>query len=383
MSRTGRASEGLRRIVVNGKPFDRGRQYGAQASRLIHQSIAAYQKVFEHRQRLAWVAAVERASLFEDNIAAFSSEILEEIRGIAAGAQVEIGAVLALNARSELMFTPPRAGVPAGECTSFALLPEVTSTGHTLIGQNWDWLPFAAETMILLEVHRDDRPSFVSITEAGLVAKIGCNAAGLGVCTNTLVSRSDDGRPGVPYHVMLRALLDAETIADAARLLSSARRAFSGNYVVAHRSGVAFNAETTSGDAEGVAISLPVDGVIVHANHFLRPDLARNDARVAQNPHSLFRLDSLERSLRRDAPAISVERIQSALRSHQGHPDGVCSHPDARHPELEQRATLASTIADLDTGELWIARGQPCVHDYERLQLHSIFERADELVGAH
>lgn len=228
MSRSGRAPQGLRRITARGKPFDRGRQYGAQARALILRSMSAYQKVFEHRQRLDWTAAVARASLYQDSIGAFSPETLEEIEGIAAGAQVEVGAVLALNARSELMFTPT-AGTPAsghvGECTSFALLSEVTNTRHTIVGQNWDWLPFAAETMILLEVQREDRPSFISITEAGLVAKIGCNAAGLVVCTNTLVSRLDEGRGGVPYHVMLRGLLDCENINDAARLLTNTSRA--------------------------------------------------------------------------------------------------------------------------------------------------------------
>jgi len=386
VSHSGRTPGGIQRIVVRGKPFDRGRQYGEQARRLILHSIAAYQRVFEHRQKLDWPAAVERASLYEDSIGAFSPEILEEIRGIAEGAQVEIGAVLALNARSELMFPPSRENAPASdlsaECSSFALLPEATSSGHTLMGQNWDWLPFAVETMIMLEVHREDRPSFVSITEAGLVAKIGCNAAGLGVCTNTLVSRLDGGRPGVPYHVMLRALLDAETIADAARTLTAAPRAFSGNYMVAHRSGLAFNAETVAGDAAGVAISLPVEGVIAHTNHFLRPDLASGDARVAQHPHSLFRLDSLLRALRRGAPTISIELIQGALRSHQGHPDGVCSHPDTRVPDLEQRSTLASIIADLETGELWIAPGQPCTRAYQLFDLHSVFENSVELVGA-
>jgi len=386
MSRFGRASQKLRRIVVRGQPFDRGRQYGEQARALILRSIAEYRRLFEHRQKLEWGAAIGRARCYEDSIGAFSPEILEEMRGIAEGAQIEIGAVLALNARSELMFTPSQGGALSSrslaECTSFALLPEATHTGHTILGQNWDWLPFAADTMILLEVRRKHKPSFVSLTEAGLVAKIGCNAAGVGVCTNTLVSRLDDGRTGVPYHVLLRSLLDAETANDAARTLTLAPRSFSGNYLVADRSGVAFNAETIAGDAAGVAISMPDAGVLAHSNHFLRPDLARDDARVAQNPHSLFRLDSLERALRREAPAITVEGIQKALRAHKGHPDGVCSHPDPRYPELEQRATLASMIADLDAGELWIAPGPPCANDYECHDLHSIFESASNLVAA-
>jgi isopenicillin-N N-acyltransferase-like protein len=386
VSAPGHARQAIRRVVVRGGPFERGQQYGRQARDLILRSVAAYRELFAYRQKLDWAAAVACARTYQDSIGTFAPEVFEEMHGIADGAGIGLGDVLAINARSELMFSPPRANAApsriAGECTSFALLPDATSSGHTLIGQNWDWLPFAFDTLMLLEVHRDDRPGFVSVTEAGLVAKIGCNAAGMGVCTNTLVSRLDDGRPGVPYHVILRRLLDSETIADAARLLSALPRAFSANYVVAHASGLAFNAETLPGDASGVAIVLPEDGVLAHANHFVRPNFARHDARVGEHPHSLFRLDAMLRTLRRNKPDISVELLKSALQDHRGHPDGVCSHPDPRLALLEQRATLASMIADLDTGELWVAPGPPCTHDYQRFDLRTIFSTASELIGA-
>ena len=49
------------------------------------------------------------------------------------------------------------------------------------------------------EVRRKDGPDYATVVEAGMVAKIGFNAAGLGLCTNTLVSARDAGRRGVPY----------------------------------------------------------------------------------------------------------------------------------------------------------------------------------------
>ena len=278
------------------------------------------------------------------------------MRGIAEGAGVAPDEILALNARSELMFTAARrqTGEIAAECTSFAVLPEASENSHTIVGQNWDWLPFAAETVVYVEAHRSDGPNYVTIVEAGLLAKMGFNDAGLGVCTNTLVSSRDVGQPGVPYHVLLRTLLDAPTMTDATRCLMTAERALSANYLLAHSDGLAVNVETLPGGREGVSVSMPWDGVLAHTNHFVAPDFAPLDARVAQHPHSLFRLDAMRRGLRRGAGEISMSLLTETLRSHQNKPDGICGHPDERVPAMEQRATVTSVVADLASGELWL-----------------------------
>jgi isopenicillin-N N-acyltransferase-like protein len=57
----------------------------------------------------------------------------------------------------------------------------------------------------VLEVRQDEGPDFVTVVEAGLLAKTGMNAAGLGLVTNALVTDADVGEPGLPYHVLLRA----------------------------------------------------------------------------------------------------------------------------------------------------------------------------------
>ena len=55
------------------------------------------------------------------------------------------------------------------------------------------------------------------MVEAGLLAKTGMNAAGLGLVTNALVTDADVGEPGLPYHVLLRAVLDCGTVTEALR----------------------------------------------------------------------------------------------------------------------------------------------------------------------
>lgn len=353
------------RIAVEGTPRARGRQYGARAASLVHRCIAAYRAVFEQRAGLPWDDAVAHARRFLPAIEAFCPDALEEIRGIAEGAAVPVESILVLNCRSELMFAAARqkGELPPSECTSFAVTPEASADGHMLVGQNWDWVPFARDVCVMVDVHRDDKPPFTTIVEAGMLAKVGVNAAGLGLCTNTLVSARDVGRIGVPYHVMLRALLDAETVDDASRILGSAERALSANYLVADRSGRAMNFETIAGDASGIAATAPQHGVLSHANHFLAPAFAAIDAYVARSPHSLTRLADLREGLA-GMHRPSVERLQALLRSHRHAPNGICSHPDPQVLPMYARCTVASFIADLTAGLFWFTDGPPCESAY-------------------
>jgi isopenicillin-N N-acyltransferase-like protein len=328
-----------------------------------------YEKVFKHRAGLEWQEAVRRALKYEQAIGEFSPGSLDELRGLAKGADLPWGDVMAINARSELMYASSGgpAPAPAGECTSFAVLPEASANHHTLLGQNWDWLPFALDTAVVLEVHRDDLPSYITIAEAGHFAKVGFNAAGLGMCTNTLVSTRDVGASGVPYHSVLRALMDATTLSNAMRTVYAAPRALSANYLLAHSQGQAVNIETTSGDASGVHVSLPENGILAHANHFLAPGFAPQDARVALQPDSIFRLDTMRRGLAAASGAVSIAKAQAILRDHRNLPEAVCSHPNPDKHPLESRTSVISVVADLDAGELWMTPGPPCESEYRPL----------------
>ena len=353
------------RVPVQGSPAERGRRYGQLAARRIHRALASYRDVFRHRVGLDWEAAVLHARTLLPAIEGFAPHALDEMHGIAQGAEVPFDGILVLNCRSELMFAAARrqGDTPPGECTSFAVTPEASADGHMLLGQNWDWVPFARELCVMLEVERDDKPSFATLVEAGMLAKVGMNAAGFGLCTNTLVSTQDADRSGVPYHVMLRALLDAETVDDASCILGSAERALSANYLVADKRGHAVNFETIAGGRTEIRATPPHAGVIAHSNHFLAPEFAAIDAYVGNSPHSLTRLADMRHGLH--DKNRTVDRMQAVLRRHDHAPNGICSHPDpAAHP-LYARTTVASFVADLTAGEFWFTDGPPCASAYE------------------
>ena len=94
------------------------------------------------------------------------------MRGLAEGAGVGYEDVLALNVRTEVMFAAKarqarEAMRQPSECSAFAVLPGASAIGHTLVGQNWDWLLHSFDTVVVLEVEQDDGPNFVSVVEAG------------------------------------------------------------------------------------------------------------------------------------------------------------------------------------------------------------------------
>jgi isopenicillin-N N-acyltransferase-like protein len=254
--------------------------------------------------------------------------------------------------------------IPA-ECTTVLVRPD-EPTGEIVLAQNWDWLEFACDTTVLLEVTRDDGPSYRTVVEAGLLAKTGLNDAGLAMCTNTLVSNVDGVDGGVPYHVLLRRALDAESVKEAVDGISEATRVISGNFAFADTTGAMADVETAAGGKEN-AVELPwTDGYVAHSNHFRDDRLGEIDLYGHDRHGTAARLRrALEQvgDYARNGP-VTVEQAMVALRDHQFAPSAVCSHADQQEPVFERTQTIASVIYELNSRSMYLASGTPCTAGY-------------------
>ena len=227
-------------VDVAGSAFERGRAHGEKARQRVERSLANYAALFSFNG-MAWDEAQRRGAAYRDVIGTFDPALLEEMEGIARGAGRPFSEILALNARTELLPPSFLTGADAGECTAIAVSPLASSTRETLLAQNWDWIGSQREAMIVLRVRdgtgQEDAPACLTLTEAGMLAKIGFNASGLGVCLNILRSVHDGARPGVPVHVLLRALLKCDSVHGA--VARAARLSFGGssNILMADRAG--------------------------------------------------------------------------------------------------------------------------------------------------
>ena len=115
-------------VRVEGSALDRGRAYGSQARDRVQRSVAAYRDVFADWAGWDWATVRREAARYEAPIAAFRPAYLEEIAGIAEGAGLDPGDVLAINVRTEVMFAAKARQAAAQRhapdgCTAFAVVP--------------------------------------------------------------------------------------------------------------------------------------------------------------------------------------------------------------------------------------------------------------------
>src|SRR5690606_26494230 len=106
-------------------------------------------------------------------IEAFDASYVEEMRGIAEGADVPFEHIVVINARRELLMyarMQPDTLAPDG-CTAAVVLPEMSADGVLMHGQNWDWRVECAQTCIVMHIVRDDGPDILVFTEAGQLAR--------------------------------------------------------------------------------------------------------------------------------------------------------------------------------------------------------------------
>ena len=195
-----------RKVTISGGPFERGRQYGEQAGPLIRKGVEFYVDMWEKGSGRTRGELIEIISGFAGKIGDFDAEILTEIEGIAAGSGLAVDDVLIVNGRYEIMLSTLFAGAPAGsgECTSLGIA-RASESGHTLVGQNWDWAVPVGEVSILLEVRQEDRPDILTHVEAGFVGHKGLNSEGLALCANAMGSQLDRFEAAVPVWVLARS----------------------------------------------------------------------------------------------------------------------------------------------------------------------------------
>ena len=369
-------------IEVEGAARDRGRIHGAKARTRIDRSVATYARLFAFCG-IDWQGAQKLGAGYRDLIGDLDHELLEEIEGIAAGSGRHVDEILALNSRTEIL--PPtypgephpdrqaiaacnvKGGVPDwGECTSIAIKPAQSTTGTTLLAQNWDWLGAQRSALVLLRCAESDGSSCLTLTEAGMLAKIGLNSHGFGVCLNILRSSDDGSKPGVPVHVLLRALLKRTSVADAVAFASKLSFGASSNVQCADAGGETAALEFSP---RGLSVIRGVQAALCHTNHFLAEEAAKHQAALAPSLSTYPRLDRIHALTGAHKGRFSPQDLQRMLRDETEGLLSICRPPDPA-AELEARMeTVASVVMDLGARIMHVAPDLPSRVAYDPVSL--------------
>lgn len=286
---------------------------------------------------------------------------LEEMRGIAEGAGVELSDVLALNVRTEIAF-----GLFTDGCTMLAW--HSGSTG--IIAQNWDvslhrlvkvrvsgadedwqWRAEQRSNLIALSIVQDNLPSIKMITEGGIIGKIGFNSAGVG-CTLNAIRAIGMDPTRMPCHLALRAVLESPS-KDAA-------------VATIEKHGVASSCTISIADAETGSVSLEWSatdvqklfpdgtGRIYHSNHYLvdHPGV-KDTVYLPDSIPRVKRIRELSEALGKVDPTVS--ELLDVFKDEQNFPKSI----NRKQVEARQSETLFNIICDLKAKKAYVTEGRP------------------------
>jgi len=357
-------------ISVEGDAYERGYQYGSQCEKLIEEALGIYRRIFKAESNLDWESALELARKFTSFIEEYDPSSMEEMRGIAEGAEQSFDNILALNVRTELMLLGGTGGIE--ECTTLAATPEATLSGHMLVAQNWDMKPAAAKVTVMLKEKQKNGPNIIQIVEAGIVGKMGFNSAGVCVLANIMVS--DGWHLGVPMQIILRKIMSQESLVDAMGAVLTAKRGSSGNYLIGYSGGEGSEAVDIETAPDYYNVIWPNSGIIAHANHFSVTNSNIKDLLPPLDPGSLNRERRATKLLTKECGHIDMDVMKKVLRDHfdKKGPGSICCHIDPHLDEALQWLTNASFVIDLNKKTMDVAKGPPCENEYVTLNFEDI-----------
>lgn len=249
-------------------------------------------RVASRVRRAAELRALAEAHL--EPFRAFDPGVYAEMEGFATQAGLELWQLVVLCAQDDF----EHIGAGAGGCSAvYAPLPDGPA-----LAQTWD-LPGVYQPFVrLVRLQPPDGPPVVLFTLTGSPALCGMNAHGVAVCVNDLTA--SDARVGVPWPVVVRAMLKASSALEAVEVLRQAPRAGGRAYLVADPTAV-FGVETTA--ARLSVVHQDAKKPCWHTNHYIDADLRRYQLPLTIGSTSPDRYQTLSRWLVRaptDAGAL-------------------------------------------------------------------------------
>jgi len=337
----------LKYLEISGNPYDRGFEYGEKCKKAISRFVDFLYAEFQKNESTK-TEVIRTTKKYIPYIENYSSEIMDELKGIAEGSERSLEELVMISLHEERMIFK-REG-----CTALAATGRATVDGETYVGQNWDEgteMYWEGDMPFLLKIRRNTGPDILAYAYPGMQSNAGMNSKGICISWNTVPRL--ELKVGVPTYIIITDLLRQRTIGDAIDSILRAERAGCFNFLIGDDTEI-YDIEATPRDVD----ILYSDLYIGHANHYISRKFATLQDMSKIKAHTITRHNRINRLLKEKCGSIDLETCMDILRDHVNYPYSICSHPVT---EIKKESlTWASWVQIPKKREWWIAHGPPC-----------------------
>ncbi len=321
--------------------FELGKLIGTKLKERIWGVKSFYESLFNSSQETIFKAVQPFSKAIQNEL----PHLFEEMQGIAEGSNLQIEWIVALNSRTELL------GLFKNECTA------VYFKDQGILAQNWDWAKQLESLIVVLDVTLPNK-RFIMLTEPGIIGKIGMNNHGLGVTLNILLSNQK--QYGIPFHVLLRVLIESDTLDYGVQQIKKYEKGKSSNIIFADKNLGCVNLEFYG---ENLFINNSIEPVWFHTNHYLTVDV--NEESEFQSSFSRFRRVN---ELVKQAHSLSIEQMKDILLDRGNMTLPICRTyiPDEI---IGDAGTVCTIIMDLMNLQFTFSHGSPLENEFETIRM--------------
>jgi hypothetical protein len=328
-----------------GTARDCGRDYGSSQAEAI--GAFSQQQLQPDARRLGYAEHCTKI------LGEWEKPIFEFIQGMAEGSGRSLQETVLLLLHEEIGH--------AHSCTAIGATRNATIDRSSVIGQNWDWSNSLYPWSSLLRLHIDSMPATLTYTYPGLWAAAGMNERGLSLVWTSSPSfpmfPSDEG---IPTYALIAGILTRRTCREAITLLQNTRNAGPFIFFLADATGEVWVIEALPGKVYPVECT----DLIARANHFESEEMCRVSHQDVPSPNSMSRARRMADLARAHRGQISGELVSTFLCDHGVGPGlDICQHATSLNHWI---LSLDSFYLLPSKREIWMARGSPCRHTYEK-----------------
>jgi len=364
-------------VEMAGPPRERGWIYGeSQRHRIAgildkwYADIAATHGVEPRRYIADFMAETDFRPAIEEH----TPDVMEEVRGLAEGAGVDLEVMLAFNCMDEEWWYGrerlARSGGGRGDdgehCSALGIAGQAGLP--TYVAQTMDIAGWSEGFQVLLD-HRDERTGLRSLmfSVAGMVMLNGMNDRGIAVCCNTLL-QLERRKDGLPVQFMTRGILAQDSFEKAVAFAETVPHASGQNYTI----GAPGRVVSLECSAHRTARYVPGEDPhrVWHTNHpFANDEITRGagsplaEGGVMASDNTVERYACLSRRI--GSGRVTEESIKATLasRDHPHHPVSRRVEPGAEHVI---GFTAGGMIYVLESPpRLELAAGPPCSTEWK------------------